>query len=182
MYTDKKDLRQFIRNEKKKYTEEELKEMSQPVLSLLEDHAFFNEAQTIMAYYSLPDEVYTHAFLEKWVSDKKILLPVVVGEDLFLKEYISGQDMRSGDLHVLEPDSDNFFELYEKIDLIIVPGVAFDQRGMRMGRGKGFYDRFLPKVPHAHKLGICFPFQIVEKIPADPWDIPMDAVLPCCLL
>lgn len=130
-----------------------------------------------MAYYSLPDEVYTHDFLEKWVTDKKILLPVVIGDDIFLKEYTAGQDMRSGALHVMEPDSDEFFRAYEEIDLVMVPGVAFDQRGMRMGRGKGFYDRFLPKVPQAHKLGICFPFQKVEEIPTDPWDVPMEVVL-----
>ena len=67
---------------------------------------------------------------------------------------------------------------YSRLDLVVVPGVAFSSDGKRLGRGKSFYDRFLPLVPRAAFVGVCYPCQMVEQIPADPWDIGMDIV--CC--
>ena len=67
---------------------------------------------------------------------------------------------------------------YSRLDLVVVPGVAFSSDGRRLGRGKSFYDRFLPLVPRAAFVGVCYPCQLVEQIPADPWDIGMDIV--CC--
>ena len=67
---------------------------------------------------------------------------------------------------------------YSRLDLVVVPGVAFSSDGRRLGRGKSFYDRFLPLVPRAAFVGVCYPCQVVEQIPADPWDIGMDIV--CC--
>lgn len=67
---------------------------------------------------------------------------------------------------------------YSLLDLVVVPGVAFSSDGKRLGRGKSFYDRFLPLVPRAAFVGVCYPCQVVEQIPADPWDIGMDIV--CC--
>ena len=67
---------------------------------------------------------------------------------------------------------------YSRLDLVVVPGVAFSSDGKRLGRGKSFYDRFLPLVPRAAFVGVCYPCQLVEQIPADPWDIGMDIV--CC--
>ena len=65
---------------------------------------------------------------------------------------------------------------YSRLDLVVVPGVAFSSDGRRLGRGKSFYDRFLPLVPRAAFVGVCYPCQVVEQIPADPWDIGMDIV------
>ena len=67
---------------------------------------------------------------------------------------------------------------YSRLDLVVVPGLAFSSDGKRLGRGKSFYDRFLPLVPRAAFVGVCYPCQVVEQIPADPWDIGMDIV--CC--
>ena len=67
---------------------------------------------------------------------------------------------------------------YSRLDLVVVPGVAFSSDGKRLGRGKSFYDRFLPLLPRAAFVGVCYPCQVVEQIPADPWDIGMDIV--CC--
>ena len=69
------------------------------------------------------------------------------------------------------------FTNYALIDLIVVPGVAFDTKGNRLGRGKGYYDRLLPHIPSAYKAGICFPFQIVEEVPAESFDILMDEII-----
>ena len=63
------------------------------------------------------------------------------------------------------------------IDLAIIPRVAFDVHGNRLGRGKGYYDRLLPRLPHTYKIGICFPFQLLEKVPTETQDVRMDEVL-----
>ncbi len=69
------------------------------------------------------------------------------------------------------------FSRNEEIDLAIVPGVSFDRQGNRLGRGKGYYDRLLPQLSAAYKMGICFSFQVSEALPTEEFDRPMDAVL-----
>lgn len=76
----------------------------------------------------------------------------------------------------MEPTGELFTD-YDLIDVAIVPGMAFDREGHRLGRGKGYYDRFLAQLPHIYKIGICFPFQLVDKVPADVHDILMDEVI-----
>ena len=68
----------------------------------------------------------------------------------------------------------------EKVDMIVVPGVAFDRKRNRMGRGRGFYDRLLKSTPNAVKVGVAFDFQIFDAIPVEPFDVPMDVVITEC--
>lgn len=129
-----------------------------------------------MLYHSLKDEVDTHAFIRKWSREKCILLPVVVGDDLELRLYTGPEDLTVGAYGIEEPTGARFTD-YAAIDLIVVPGVAFDRDGNRLGRGKGYYDRLLPRIPSAYKIGICFPFQLVDEVPAEPFDIRMDEII-----
>ena len=108
--------------------------------------------------------------------EKRILLPVVVGDDLELRLYTGPEDLKPGAYGIEEPTGELFTD-YADIDFIVVPGVAFDRNGNRLGRGKGYYDRLLPRIPSAHKAGICFPFQLVEEVPAEPFDIRMDEII-----
>lgn len=103
------------------------------------------------------------------------MLPVVVGELLELRLYTSSNDLAIGSYGIAEPLGELFMD-YTEIDLVVVPGVAFDANGHRLGRGKGYYDKLLPHIP-APKMGICFPFQLVEEVPAEAFDICMDAVI-----
>lgn len=151
-------------------------QQSAEILTALEAHPTFKAADTILLYHSLKDEVDTHTFIQKWSKEKNILLPVVMGEDLELRRYTGPQDLAVGSYGILEPTGE-IVTSYVSIDLIIVPGVAFDKLGHRLGRGKGYYDRLLPKIPQAYKIGICFPFQLLEEIPAEPFDICMDEIL-----
>ena len=130
----------------------------------------------MLLYHSLPDEVDTHAFIRRWSAQKRILLPVVKGYDLELRLYIGDDRLTEGAFHIDEPTGTAFTD-YAAIDLAVIPGVAFDRRGNRLGRGKGYYDRLLPRIPTAYKLGLCFPFQVLNQIPAEAHDIPMDEVL-----
>ncbi len=144
---------------------------------LLESHPAFRAAQTILLYYSMKDEVQTHDFVEKWSKDKRILLPVVVDNDLELRVYSGIQSLRIGSYGIEEPVGEPFTD-YESIDMVIVPGVAFDLSGRRLGHGKGYYDRLLPHIS-AYKAGICFPFQLVEEVPSEEFDIRMDTIITC---
>lgn len=149
---------------------------SAEILAALKAHPAFRAAHTVLLYHSLPDEVDTHDFIREWSDKKQILLPVVVGDDLELRIYTGPEDLNTGSYGIEEPTGELFTD-YTSIDFIAVPGVAFDRNGNRLGRGKGYYDRLLPRIPSAYKAGICFPFQIVEEVPAEPFDIRMDEII-----
>ena len=96
-----------------------------------------------------------------------------------LEQMLPPEQLAPGRWGIWEPtDEAPLLSDYSRLDLVVVPGVAFSSDGKRLGRGKSFYDRFLPLVPRAAVVGVCYPCQVVEQIPADPWDIGMDIV--CC--
>ena len=177
---DKKELRQFIRNEKRQYSSSQLEELSRSVLSRINGNEHLQRAETILMYYSLPDEVNTHVYIDQLLEQgKKILLPEVIdGENMVIREYTGKHDLKEGAFHIMEPIGSLFpEERYQEIDLAIIPGMAFDAKRNRLGRGKGYYDRFLQKIPQVYKIGICFPFQLVDEIPTEETDIKMDAIM-----
>ena len=104
----------------------------------------------------------------------------VSGEEMILEvRELAPEQLAPGRWGIWEPtDGAPLLSDYSRLDLVVVPGVAFSSDGKRLGRGKSFYDRFLPLVPRAAFVGVCYPCQVVEQIPADPWDIGMDIV--CC--
>lgn len=152
-----------------------MKSFSETLLEKLEQLPCFTQAKTILLYHSLKDEVHTHDFVEKWKESKTILLPVVVGNDLELRRYTGPQDLCTGSYGIAEPTGERFTD-FERIDLGIIPGVSFDASGCRLGRGKGYYDRLLPKLD-SYNVGICFSFQVSREIPTEAFDRKMDAVL-----
>ena len=171
---DKKQLRSHIKTLKKQHSKEELKRQSELILKKLENHKSFIEAKIVMLYSSLPDEVQTQEFLSKWRNEKKIILPTVVGDDIIPVELSEDTDFAIGDFNILEPQNEPYDGSY---DLIVVPGVAFDRNGNRIGRGKGYYDRFLCKHLDVKRIGICFDFQFVDEVPTEDNDIKMQEVL-----
>ena len=113
---------------------------------------------------------------------EQILLPEQLAQMLppeQLEQMLPPGQLALGRWGIWEPtDEAPLLSDYSRLDLVVVPGVAFSSDGKRLGRGKSFYDRFLPLVPRAAFVGVCYPCQVVEQIPADPWDIGMDIV--CC--
>lgn len=165
----------MIARNKASQSDSTLKAWSADILETLEQHPVFQASTTILLYHSMKDEVHTHPFIEKWSKHKQVLLPVVEGDELKLRVYSTTDDLSIGAYGILEPTG-TLFQDYPDIDLVIVPGVAFDTTGARLGRGKGYYDRLLPKLT-AYKIGICFPFQLIDEIPTEPFDIRMDEVI-----
>ena len=117
------------------------KSLSTQILAALEAHPAFRAASTVLLYYSLKDEVEnTYICTKNGAKKKRILLPVVVDDDLELRIYTGPEDMATGSYGIEEPTGELFTD-YATIDFIAVPGVAFDLKGNRLGRGKGYYDR-----------------------------------------
>lgn len=160
------------------FSAEQLKEQSEAVIARLQANPAFVAAQTIMMYYSLDDEVCTHELIDKLVAQgKTVLLPVVTSaEEMELRRYRSADDLQGGFFHIMEPVGEPFTD-YEHIDVAVVPGMSFDTRGNRLGRGKGYYDRFLSRHPHIYKIGVCFDFQKMPGIPTEENDIKMDVII-----
>lgn len=99
----------------------------------------------------------------------------MVKDDIVFRKYVQDTTLKQSSYGIMEPLGDNFTD-YKKVDLIIVPGVAFDRKMGRLGRGRGYYDRFLSLVS-APKMGICFEFQLLDTIPVDTNDIKMDYIV-----
>lgn len=175
--TDKQQLRRYIAQEKKKHSAETLDRLSDRLLQQLEQHPRFRAARTLLLYHSLPDEVRTHTFIERWSHEKHLILPAVLPDNtLELRHYTGPHDLRTGAYGISEPVGQLLAD-YRSIDLALIPGVAFDSHHNRLGRGKGYYDRLLPQLP-AYKIGLCFHFQLLDgPLPTEPTDIPMDEIL-----
>lgn len=174
---DKKELRKQIRAAKKAVPFCEKCSRSIPIMQQVEKLPQFRDAQTILLYWSMEDEVQTHDFVNRWYQQKTLLLPCVDGDDLRLRQYTGPECLKEGEqFGIGEPTGPEFTDL-NSVQMIIVPGVAFDRHNNRMGRGRGFYDRLLKSTPNAYKVGVAFNFQMVELVPTEEFDVPMNAVI-----
>jgi 5-formyltetrahydrofolate cyclo-ligase len=173
---EKKNLRNRINLNKKTFSPDELRKMSYSIFSKVEAMDIFQHSEIIMTYWSLEDEVNTHEFILKWHGLKTILLPVIQEDILVVKQFTDTESLVRGNRFEIDEPEGELFAHYEKIDLILVPGMAFDKNYNRIGRGKGYYDRFLHGLD-TFKIGICFHFQLLENIPVSETDIAMDMVI-----
>ena len=132
-------------------------------------------ADRILMYHSLPDELSTHKFIDRWASKKHFYLPSVNGVNLDILPYDETR-LSLGSFQIEEPTGDDTTDIND-IELIIVPAVAYDRQGNRVGRGKGYYDRLLTG-SKATKIGVGYDFQLIEEgIDTDPHDVRMDVVI-----
>lgn len=146
------------------------------ILGRIEALPEFASARTVLVYSAIPGEVLTDGFLRCWHGRKRLVLPRVCGDDLELCEYDPAH-LAPGYRGILEPSADAVAVGADEIDFALVPGVAFarrpDGRLSRLGRGKGYYDRLLPHLK-CKKAGVFFDFRLVDEIPTDDWDVPID--------
>ncbi|MDY5086888.1 MAG: 5-formyltetrahydrofolate cyclo-ligase [Alloprevotella sp.] len=174
----KKTLRLFIKQRLAETTPQQRAEWSAQLSARLVCHPRFAAAKTVMLYHALPDEPSLDRVLKEWHKRKVLLLPGVVGDDLHLHPYEGTDDIATGAFGIKEPTTPEWTAL-SNIDLIVVPARAYDAKGHRLGRGKGYYDRFLsrPELHAAYTLGLAFPFQMVDAVPTEPHDCTLNEVL-----
>ncbi|MDE6369732.1 MAG: 5-formyltetrahydrofolate cyclo-ligase, partial [Muribaculaceae bacterium] len=128
----------------------------------------------ILMYHSLPDQLSTIKFLKKWHDRKRFFLPRVNGVNLDILPYEETR-LELGSFHIEEPTGEDVVDVND-IELMVIPAVAFDRKGNRLGRGKGFYDRLLSS-SKATKIGVGYEFQLFDSIPSEPHDVAMDMVI-----
>lgn len=168
-----------MRERKRAVPFEEKVRRSEAVMRQVEQLPEFLKARVVLLYWSMADEVQTHDFVERWYSEKTLLLPCVDGDDLRLRQYTGPECMVAGEqFGIGEPTADTpeWTDL-GAVEMIVVPGVAFDRKNNRMGRGRGFYDRLLKSTPNAVKVGVAYDFQMMDEIPVEAFDVPMDRVI-----
>ena len=173
-FSDKNEIRYKMKSLRLLVPESEKRSAAEEVFERLEKTAAFLLADRIMMYHSLPDELSTHDFLRKWAGKKRFYLPRVNGVHLEVLPY-EERRLELGSFHIEEPTGNEITDPSE-IELVVVPAVAYDRKGKRLGRGKGFYDRFLTHTK-ATKVGVGYEFQLVDELPSEPHDVAMDMVI-----
>jgi len=167
---EKQELRQKLLKRLLSLTQEELKRRSKNVEEKISNLPIYRKAKTIMGYYPLKGEVDILGVIRKAIGSKRVCFPVM---DLKTRELRAfevsdiDKDFTIGPFKVREPDTNKAKEVdIKEIDLIIVPGLAFDRNKNRLGRGAGFYDRLLKRTaPSTKKAGVGFEFQILDNLP-----------------
>lgn len=170
----KEDIRRKVKAQKSLLSMEEKSEAAAKVFEALEHSAAFMLADNILLYHSLPDELSTREFIDRWHHRKHFFLPRVNGVNLEILPY-DRSTLRLGAFHIEEPSGDEVTHI-ENIEMVVVPAIAYDRRGNRVGRGKGFYDRLLADTK-ATKIGVAYDFQLVDDIEAEPHDVKMDVII-----
>ncbi len=157
---------------------------SEKIFASIENLPQFAAAKTVAIYAALNDEPETKSTIERWSKklSKELLLPKIIDdttiEFFYIENVDNAKNLQKGRFEILEPTTDARLIDQTEIDIIIIPGVAFTKDGHRLGRGKGYYDRFLKKLsPETLKIGACFPTQIIEKMPCETHDIKVDIVI-----
>ena len=189
---DKNAIRKRIRNEKKHHSEDELQELSRDICKRILQHPKVESARMLLLYWALPDEVRTEELVQTLVDmGKEVLLPRVISDtEMTIHRFTSINDFQKGAYGILEPTGERVgIEVLKDAArdakasgedcVAIVPGMAFDRCGHRLGRGKGYYDRFLRSVACMYKIGVCYPFQMIDNVPSVEHDVVMNEVITC---
>lgn len=171
---DKHEIRKRMKSLRSMLLDSEKLDFAESVFAQLESTPAFMVANHILMYHSLPDELPTRRFLAKWKDRKKFYLPRVNGVNLEILPYEESR-VELGAFQIEEPTGNDCVNCSD-IEVIVVPGVAYDRNGNRLGRGKGFYDRLLENYK-GYKIGVGYPFQVLESLPVDEHDVKMDMVI-----
>lgn len=174
---DKQSLRRHIREQKRAMTEEQIVARSEKLGQLFTASEAYRQAKTIYAYLPYNQEVRTVPMLEQALKDeKKIAVPKVYGEEMKFIYMDDLSKVEKGYAGIPEPIADLPIA-DDKTALVLMPGLAFDKEGHRIGYGGGFYDRFLAAEPDHPTLALCYEFQMQEHLETEEFDIPVDYVL-----
>jgi 5-formyltetrahydrofolate cyclo-ligase len=179
----KAELRRALRDHRDRMRPEEVAERSNRVCRRLLSLPEFIEAHNTLFYMSYRNELDTHGMIQRSIEiGKRVNIPRMQLDGLSL-EVCQIRDLDSdtapGMFGIIEPtESAEKCADTSRIDLCVIPGIAFDRRGHRIGWGKGFYDRFLATLSeHTKKFGLAYDFQLLEKINSHDRDIPLDGLI-----
>lgn len=177
----KSELRKEINILRKALTKDKKVEMDNIIFNNFINSKYYNNSTTIFTYVSYLNEVDTHRLIKFALNDKKVVcVPKIISKEKGMKAVVIEKfnDLKEGQYNILEPFSfDNTID-EKKIDISIIPGVAFDIYGGRVGYGGGFYDKFLIKLTdESHKIAFSYGFQVFNEVPVEEHDIKIDGII-----
>ena len=174
---EKNQLRDWIRKHKRAMTKEEIETRSQALAEQFLASEAYRNAKSIYGYLPYNQEVRTVPMLERALRDgKRVAVPKVYGDEM---RFIYMEDLslvEKSDMGIPEPVADGPIG-DDPTALVLMPGLAFTVNGDRMGYGGGYYDKFLAAEPGHPTVALCYAFQMVEELPTQDHDIPVDLVL-----
>lgn len=174
---NKQELRRAIRERKRAMTEEEIVERSNALAEKFYHTPAYQAASTIYGYLPYNQEVRTVPMLQRALDDgKRVAVPKVYGEEMRFIYLEDLTQVSKGYAGIPEPIADAPVAEDQRA-LVLMPGLAFDPQGHRIGYGGGFYDKFLAKEPHHPTLALCYEFQMQVHLDTEEFDIPVDTVL-----
>jgi len=174
---DKKELRKQIREQKRAMTPEQIEQASAKLAELFFATDFYKHATTLYGYLPYNQEVRTVPILERALADgKKVAVPKVYGDEMKFIYLTDLTQVAPGCMGIPEPVADEPVA-DDPTALVLMPGLAFDREGHRIGYGGGFYDKFLSAEPEHPTLALCYAFQVLPHLETEAFDIPVDRVL-----
>ena len=173
---DKQTLREHVSTLKQDLPQKEKTAANKVIAAGVFAHPWVAAAKRVCVYISLPDEVDTRRIIDAFFkAGKTVIVPKIVGDHLMLMPIDSWTDVRPGEFGILEPVGSQFIHASE-VDVFLVPGVAFDAEGHRLGRGRGYYDKLLAKV-HAPIIGLAYACQVVAQVPVASYDVSVTDII-----
>ena len=174
---NKKELRAMIRDQKRAMTTEEINRRSEKLMELFLQSEAYQNAKTIYGYLPYNQEVRTVPMLEQALKDgKRVAVPKCYGDEMKFLFMDDLSRVEKGYAGIPEPVADEPVA-DDETALVLMPGMAFDPQGHRIGYGGGFYDKFLAQEPNHPTLALCYDFQVLPHLETEEFDIPVDCVL-----
>ena len=174
---NKKELRQAIRAQKRVMTEEDILRRSEILAEKFARSDAYRAAKTIYGYLPYNQEVRTVPMLQRALDEgKRVAVPKVYGDDMKFIYLDDLSQVAKGYAGIPEPVADGPVA-QDGTALVLMPGLAFDRAGHRIGYGGGFYDKFLAREPHHPTVALCYDFQVIERLETEEFDIPVDQVI-----
>lgn len=177
----KSELRKRLTHIRSAIPYEQILEKSKRITAKLQHLDEYRVATAVMFYVSYDNEVYTHKLIKEVLKakTKETIVPLtdVLNRKLLPVKIESWSELSPGAYNILEPENKQNVVDVDTIDLVLLPGIAFDERGNRIGHGAGYYDRLLRDSLHAKCVGLAFDFQIVDAIPVEKHDVAVDKIV-----
>ena len=173
----KPELRSIIRSRKQSMTPEEIEAKSRILTKMFLETEAYRNAATLYGYLNYNQEVCTGDILRQALKDgKRVAIPKCCGKQMLFRYVTDLNRVRYRSFGLPEPYDDEPLA-QDPTALVLMPGLAFDRQGHRIGYGGGYYDRFLELEPEHPTVALCFDFQLLDHLQTDPFDIPVDLVL-----
>ncbi len=175
----KKQIRNTMKKRRSELLPGEVRTRSAHIIARLTGQDVYRRSGCLASYVSVRNEVDTHTLIDSALdSGKRVAVPVAKPSHMLVHREIRGlAELKPSGFGLLEPSGEVGVEIQpDTFDIVLVPGLAFDQTGNRIGFGAGYYDRFLSLTP-ATKVGLAYDFQLFDRLPTGPRDIPMDLII-----